>query len=350
MSDGENLNTNEENSVSEAEKVLGSMPKDFNEFRQQAEQEKTSSAEKDYDEYGYKNLDKIDITSEKGRYEWLDSLLENSKTRIDDEYGDIIRKEGLYGMDKKEQESWLDYNEPYQDNRREYDLVKRQSKILENLDIDGDGGVLGALELKINAFEKAMDNPAASSKAKEVAYENWDAAKSLYFLLSDEMGKRDPEYFNQNSVEEQLMRGVKNAEDALEKSYVVFAGDLTDKGYIDTSTAGEKRPTRATEDAEIDLKYAKQDMETYDLLRNDYLVANNYIAPRVIKKEDFAPTVDKFIEEHSKQINQLMDESKTLNKGTPEYLENEAKRKQLAKERSSARRLLARYFNVPKAE
>lgn len=83
---------------------------------------------------------------------------------------------------------------------------------------------------------------------------------------------------------------------------------------------------------------------------NNYQAANDYMAPRAIKKEDFAPSIDDFIEDRTKQINQLIVESRTLFKGTAEYAENEAKRRQLARERSSARRLNARYFNVPKPE
>ena len=83
---------------------------------------------------------------------------------------------------------------------------------------------------------------------------------------------------------------------------------------------------------------------------NDYQAANDYAAPRAIKKEDCAPTIDRFIDDHTTQIDQLRAESKTLTKGTPEYAENEAKRRKLASERSSAKRLVARYFNVPKTE
>ena len=105
-----------------------------------------------------------------------------------------------------------------------------------------------------------------------------------------------------------------------------------------------------TEDAEIDLKYAKQDAETFDLLMGSYSAKNDYMVPRAIKKEDFMPTIDEFIEERTAQINQLNRQAEMFPKGSGQYAENQAKRTKLAKERSSARRLQARYFNVPKSE
>ena len=57
------------------------------------------------------------------------------------------------------------------------------------------------------------------------------------------------------------------------------------------------------------------------------------------------PDVIKYIDERTPQIERLLAEAKTLEKGTPEYQENEAMRKQLAKERSAARRILTKYFN-----
>ena len=290
----------------------------------------------------YRNLDKIDITSEQGKYEWLDSLVENLKTRVDAEYGDIIREEGLYGTDKKEQEYWLENNDDYKNNRYECDLARRYGKILENIDINGEGGILSALERKRDGFSKAMDNPEASDEARDAAFKNWDAARNLYFLLSNEVGKRDSEYFDQGLMRSQLDNEVRNAETALEKSYTILGGTLTDKGYIDMSTAGEKHPTAATEDAEIDLKYAKQDAETYELLMN----MDDHMSHAAIKKSDFAPTIDRFIEDHTTQIDQLKRQAEMVPKGSGQYAENQAKRAKLAKERSSAKRLRAKYFNI----
>jgi len=296
----------------------------------------------------YRNIDKIDISTDQGKFEWIDSLVGNANARLEDEQDNIIREEGLYGMDKKEQEEYLEYNDAYQDNKRSLDLARRQSKILENLDIDGDGGVLGALERRRNSFAEVMNNPKASKEAQEAAFQNWDAAANLYLILSGEMVRRDPEYFGQEEMSATLKSEVAQAEQRVERTMV--DGYFGEDGFLHKAPNGEKMPSAATEDAEIDLKYAKQDAETFDLLMNDYQAANDYAAPRAIKKEDFAPTIDRFIDDHTTQIDRLRAESKTLTKGTPEYAENEAKRRKLAGERSSARRLVARYFNVPKPE
>lgn len=347
-------NNTEINPAAESESPWQKMA---NEVLNEEQSANTSEANKDTvesDDYytfegvEYRDISKIDITTNQGKFEWLDSLVENGNARFEDEQDNIIREEGLYGMDAKEREEYLEYNDAYQDNKRSLENAKRQRKIMENLDIDGDGGILGALERKRNAFYEAANNSSASSEAQEAAFKNWNAAADLYSLLSGEMARRDPEYFGQEEMSATLKSEIMQAEQQVERTMV--DGYVGEDGFIRMAPNGEKMPSAATEDAEIDLKYAKQDAETFDLLMNDYQAANDYAAPRAIKKEDFAPTIDKFIDDHTTQLNQLMAESKTMMKGTPEYAENEAKRKKLASERSSAKRLVARYFNIPKTE
>ena len=167
-------------------------------------------------------------------------------------------------------------------------------------------------------------------------------------LLAGEMARRDPNYFGQAEMKSTLKSEIRSAERRVEQTMV--DGFFGEDGFIHKAPNGEKMPSLATEDAEIDLENAKQDAETFDLLMSNYQAENDYSVPRAIKKEDFAPSIDEFIEDRTKQINQLVAESKTLFKGTAEYAKNEAKRRQLAKERSSARRLSARYFNVSRIE
>lgn len=296
----------------------------------------------------YRNVEKIDISTDQGKFEWLDSLVDNANVRLESEQEDIISEEGLYGMDEKEQEEYLKYNDTWQDNKRESDLIRRQGKILKNLDLNGEGGVLGAIERSRNAFAKAMNNPNATYQSQELAMRDWDAASNLYMILASEMARRDPDYFGQAEMASTLKSEIGSAELRVEQTMV--DGYFGEDGFIHKAPNGEKIPSVATEDAEIDLENAKQDAEVFNLLMNNYQAANDYMAPRAIKKEDFAPSIDDFIEDRTKQINQLIVESRTLLKGTAEYAENEAKRRQLARERSSARRLNARYFNVPKPE
>lgn len=332
------------------EKMAEEAPPYADEKKQSHETSNVSKDTAESDDYyafegvEYRNIDKIDISTNQGKFEWLDSLLNNVKDRLVNEQYNIIREEGLYGMDKKEQEEHLEYNHVYQDNKSSLDFARRQSKILEGLDIDDDGGVLGALESRRNSFAKVMNNPNASKEAQESAFQNWDATASLYSILAEEMARRDPEYFGQKEMSVTLQSKVTQAERRVEQTMI--DGYFGEDGFLHKAPNGEKMPSAATEDAEIDLKYAKQDVETFSLLMNDYQSANGYVVPRAIKKEDFAPTIDKFVNNRTTQIDQLTAESKTLTKGTPEYAENEAKRRKLASERSSARRLISRYFNV----
>ena len=225
------------------------------------------------------------------------------------------------------------------------DVVRRQGKILENLHFDTEGGVLAALERRRHAFAEVVYNSNASREARDAAARNWNAADELYSILSDEIVRRDPAYFSQNEMQATLESEVKVSEKRVEQSMV--DGYIGEDGFIHKAPNGEKIPS---EDAKIDLNNAKQDVETFHLLMKNFHAVNNYATPRAIKKEDFAPTIDKFIDEHTRQIDQLLVESRALAKGTAEYAENEAKRKQLVKERKSAKRLNDRFFNVPRAE
>ncbi|MBR6505904.1 hypothetical protein IKT18_03695 [Candidatus Saccharibacteria bacterium] len=159
---------------------------------------------------------------------------------------------------------------------------------------------------------------------------------------------RDPNYFSQEEMGAILKSAVAQAEQQVEQT--MADGYFGEDGFIHKAPNGEKIPTLATEEAEANLKYAKQDAETFDLLMNDYQAKLEHTVPHAIKKEDFAPTIDDFINNHTAQINQLLAESRALAKGTPEYAQKDAKRKKLANERSAAKRLATRYFNVPIAE
>ena len=101
------------------------------------------------------------------------------------------------------------------------------------------------------------------------------------------------------------------------------------------------------EDAEIDMKEAIAEKEVWgDLLKDDSSPFEHKTPLHTItKKSDLKPDVIKYIDERTPQIEQLIAESRTLEKGTPEYQENEMRRRQLARERSAARRILAKYFS-----
>lgn len=299
----------------------------------------------------YRNIGKIDISTNQGRLDWLNGFVDNANTaREEERYG--IMSEAGFPSDTSEEEldEFFKHDDAYQDNKRSLEIAKRQTKILGDLNVDNNNDILGALQSKINTFYEIWNNwdNTHTPKASNEAAQDYYAVDALYAALSREMARRDPEYFGQEEMSATLKSEITQAEKRLERTMV--DGYFGEAGFLHKAPNGEKMPSAATEDAEIDLKYAKQDAGTFDLLMNDYQAANDYAAPRAIKKEDFAPTIDKFIDDHTTQIDRLRAESKTLTKGTPEYTENEAKRRKLAGERSSARRLVARYFNVPKPE
>lgn len=101
-----------------------------------------------------------------------------------------------------------------------------------------------------------------------------------------------------------------------------------------------------TEDAEIDLAQARQDADTFDMLMGDYMDTHGRNIPPLIQKSDFVTTINQFMDDHSAKLNQLLTESRTLIKGTAAYAKNKSERKQLARERSSAKRLHDRYFGT----
>lgn len=162
----------------------------------------------------YRNIDKIDISTDQGKYEWLDSLIENGNTQVEIEHDNIITEEGLYGSDEKDIERFLEHNDAYQDNKRSLELVKRQIKILKNLDIDGDGGIFGSLERRINSSTEVINNPKASQEALETALENQYAARQLYQILSSEVSRR-----SSNNETQETEQGVStiNVVDAMDQ-------------------------------------------------------------------------------------------------------------------------------------
>lgn len=103
----------------------------------------------------YRNINKIDISTDQGKFEWLDSLVDNASARIESKQENIISEEGLYGVNKEEQEEYLKYNDAWQDNKLDFDIAKRQSKILENLDINGGGWRIRRIRTHNNFIQKS---------------------------------------------------------------------------------------------------------------------------------------------------------------------------------------------------
>lgn len=295
-----------------------------------------------------RDVEKIDISTDQGKYEWLDSVIANAVARLESEQEDIIYEEVPSGTDEGAREEALEHHDAYQDNKKSLAFVNRQARILRELDMNGEGGILGALERKRNAFANTKDDPNISDEAMITANENWEAVNGLHSILMSEMARRDPDYFGRDEIKTTLAADVETSEQRVAQTMV--EGFVGEDGSIHKTPNGEKIPSTATEAAEDSLRDAKQDVETFDLLMDEYQEAHDYVVSHAISREDFSQTIGKFIENHTNQINQLILEARTLDKGSPEYSENEARRKQLARERSSAKRLSDRFFRGSRQE
>lgn len=142
----------------------------------------TSETNNSKTESEYERLDKIDISTNQGKFEWIDSFVDNAIAALEGKQYDILREEGVYSMDRKRQEEYLEGNDAYYENKADLAFAKRQSKLLENLDIDGDSGVLGALERRAHYFALAMTNSKASAEFRELARQNYDVTLHLFLF------------------------------------------------------------------------------------------------------------------------------------------------------------------------
>ena len=165
--------------------------------------------------------------------------------------------------------------------------------------------------------------------------------KNMEYLLESEMARRDPNYFGAEEIMQELQANVREAERNVDKTMV--DGYFGEDGFIHKSAQGEKLRTAATDDTEIDLKYAKQEAEIF----NSYNASIDYQTPRAVKKADFSPKITEYIDGHTAELDRLLNESRNLDKNSQEYTANKANRKKLAAERSAARRLMSKYFTTP---
>ena len=262
----------------------------------------------------YRNIDKIDISTDQGKYEWLDSILENGA----------------------------------KSQRARLRSTERQQKILrDQIDINGDGGMFENLrKRRVEMFNRWNNmGEQATQQAVDIASENYYAIKNMEYLLESEMARRDPNYFGAEEIMQELQVNVREAERNVDKTMV--DGYFGEDGFIHKSAQGEKLRTAATDDTEIDLKYAKQEAETFSEIFNSYNASIDYQTPRAVKKADSSPKITEYIDGHTAELDRLLNESRNLDKNSQEYTANKANRKKLAAERSAARRLMSKYFTTP---
>lgn len=284
----------------------------------------------------YVDVDEIDVSTDEGKSEWLATLVSNAmaKARAD--------------LDKA---TSMDDEQQIADATYRLNHVERQQKMLNNLfDSTSDGDMLDRLRENYRNFSQFSANLSADAtqESRQIADMDLRASSDLLDIMESEVSRRDPSYFGASEMETMLSTQIDQAERAVDNSKNTVDGYFGEDGFVHkVPNGGEKQPTTATEDVEINLREAKQDAETFKILMQDYGASVNFQVPRAISKLDFAPTIANFIENRTAQIDQLLEASKALTKDTPEYAENAEERKQLARERSSAARLRERYFSAP---
>ena len=169
----------------------------------------------------YRNIDKIDISTEQGKYEWLDALLENGVTHKESKLEDAIR------------DGYEDGDEVVDDLKSELSLDKRQQKILtERIDISGDGGVIGALQREYVASQKRlseMQKNGATQNAIDMAYEHYQAASNLLNLIESEVSRRGDSDSSVNKMEEmsEMPDYLSDIDDARRREIVDTSAEMT---------------------------------------------------------------------------------------------------------------------------
>ena len=291
----------------------------------------TGSDSYTFDGVEYRNVDKIDILDNEGKREWLGGILENGALNV---------KTGL--------EEAISYNDNSEVNRKkaQLDFIERQQTILERMKDSDEGDIIGSLRSErhdlYDKLNEMLDNGNTTQKDIDETFENYSATFNLSGLLESETARRDPNYFAPDGMRDILASKVKQAEKGVDET--MFNGYVDEDGLIRITEDGERLPSVATENAQIILEEARQDAEVFDSLMGIYDAAHNYQAPHAIKKEDFRPTIESYIDGHKNQISRLTTELGYLTKGTSEYLEKEAEIKKQKQHRNAAMRLATTYF------
>lgn len=303
-----------------------------NEATSEVPEIETGSDSYTFDGVEYRNVDKIDILDNEGKREWLDGILENGALNV---------KTGL--------EEAINYNDSSEVNRKkaQLDFIERQQTILERMKSSDEGDIIGSLQNErhdlYNKLNEMLDNGNTTQKDIDETFENYSAIFNLSGLLESEAARRDPNYFAPDGMRDMLASKIKQAEKGVDET--MFNGYVDEDGLIRITEDGERLPSIATENAQIILDEARQDAEVFDSLMGIYDAAHNYQVPHAIKKEDFRPTIESYIEGHKNQISHLTTELGYLTKGTSEYLEKEAEIKKQKQHRNTAMRLATTYFN-----
>lgn len=124
------------------------------------------------------DIDSIDISTDEGKFEWLDGLVSNAMTKAQED------------LDKA---TSLDDEEQITDATYRLHHARRQQRMLDNLFSNtSDGNVLGRLRENYGKFSQLSANlsNAASDQAKQIAAENHQAASDLLGIMESETVRR----------------------------------------------------------------------------------------------------------------------------------------------------------------
>lgn len=263
-----------------------------------AEEVKASKKEETIQE----RLDKIDISTDNGKYEWLD-------TRVTDSIEYYENR--LKSFDEDDEDS-----REYEDAQRSLTLAKYQEKFLLNIAGKTYEPLVETIRKEI---EKSFNIPPnATDEVKHAMLDYQSAISGLESILYSEMAKRDPAYFGEKEMAETLNAEARAAEDAL-------------------------RQNPDNQELQIDAKCAKKDAETFERIMHEYASDNDWRIPPAIKREDFAKKIDEWIDWHTNEINRVRAKLEKMTKDTPEYDKIDKERRKLVSTRLSAKRLRERF-------
>lgn len=349
---------------------------------QQTEKAKNEKDDGYYERNGikYRNIEKINVSTEEGRVEYLDSLIDNAFMAREQELKQA--KEDFYKSwgteyDPKNEDHVRDddlYGSPVVSAQRELDSVKRQRQLLNNvLNNDTKGDLLSTLYTKYAEYYKLSFKEGVSEKFQRQAEEDHFQISNLHFILYKRIAEADPSRFRADNIADELEVNVRKAERRIKDTKL--DGIVNKDGFIyATDPNGEKFPSNLTPEAEMDLQEAKDEAEVFDTIQNYefslpgfteahatspnpekikssadlFAWHHEHGGPR--KREDFTKSIDSFIEKNTQEINSLNEQARSMDKNSSDYADIRIRCRKLAKERSAARRLKSKYFNVLKIE
>ena len=295
-----------------------------------------------------KSYEIIDLSTDNGQIEYLRGYVDKERKRLEQ-----LKANGDYRHEGVE---------------RSIARNKYQEKVLLSIE-QGDDSVIDILIQKSKSLSDAIENgrQKATSLREYKEYVD-DLCDYLALALCNQSNMENSSYFSTetaiNENRNRLMRTKIELKGRKHQLEFLSDKDVDDKGIahlIHYDTSGHPKETTVDlndvkdkiANAEIDIRQINEENEVLDELerreqipqsKNISFAYNNPLY-KVAKKEVIKPNILGYIDECTSKINALLNESEKLEKGTPEYRQNEYSRKRFAKKRSAARRILVNYFS-----